>query len=443
MMRQRLFPTQLRYLAFALFLVFSYGLATAKAQTGLQVIPFLDEVTVNPTTGLATAYFGYNNPNSQTVTIQPGQPRNFFFQPPEDRGQPTQFLPGVRHYAFAAIIQYQLQPTVTWILNGLAATAFPGTAVPQPQTSTFTYQGRLSDGAIPATGTYPMQFSLYDAATGGTQIGTTLTNTTVNVSGGLFSVQLNFGSNPFTGADRYLEIAVKHAADTDYTTLAPRQQLTAAPFAIHTINATSADSLSNACVGCVTNSQIGAVAGNKINGNVASADNATTAVTAGSVSGIVSVANGGTGSSTQNFVDLSTDQSNIGGNKTFTGALTGNFNGNGAGLSNVPGTLIWQSVAGTTQQAAPNRGYVLTNANQVTVTLPASPNVGDIMRVSSLGAGGWKISQNAGQVVLGTNQTTPGTSGNLVGGPRSAIELQYVGDGKFVPLSHEGTIVGN
>src|SRR6185436_11875651 len=107
-------------------------------------------------------------------------------------------------------------------------------------------------------------------------------------------------------------------------------------------------------VGCVTNSQIGAVAGNKINGNVASADNATTAVTAGSVSGIVSVANGGTGSSTQNFVDLSTDQSNIGGNKTFTGALTGNFNGNGAGLSNVPGTLIWQSVAGTTQQAAPN-----------------------------------------------------------------------------------------
>jgi hypothetical protein len=435
MMRQQFFPTCLRHLACALFLVFSCGLATANAQTGQPVVPFLDELVVNPTTGLATAYFGYNNPNSQTTTIAVGQPRNFFFQPPEDRGQPSQFLPGVRHYAFAAIIQYQLQPTVTWILNGLQATAFPGTAVPQPQTSTFTYQGRLSDGALPATGTYPMQFSLYDAATGGTQIGTTLTNTNVNVSNGLFSVQLNFGSSPFTGADRYLEIAVKHAADSDYTTLAPRQQLTAAPFAIHTINATSADALSNACVGCVTNSQIGSVAGNKITGNVGSADNATTAITAGSVSGIVPVANGGTGSSTQNFVDLSTDQSNIGGNKTFNGILSGN----GSGLTNVPGTFRWQVVAGTSQQAVVNTGYLTTSTSQVTITLPAAPNVGDVIRVSGV-QGGWRISQNAGQSIYLGVPTTVGPAGYLIGGPLAAIELQYIGNGQFVPLSHEGTI---
>jgi len=41
-----------------------------------------------------------------------------------------------------------------------------------------------------------------------------------------------------------------------------------------------------------------------------------------SLSGIVPIANGGTGSSTQNFVDLSSVQSSIGGDKTFSGKLT-------------------------------------------------------------------------------------------------------------------------
>jgi len=49
--------------------------------------------------------------------------------------------------------------------------------------------------------------------------------------------------------------------------------------------------------------------------------NAATAGTAGNVTGVVAVANGGTGSSTQNFVDLTTTQT-IGGNKTFNGATT-------------------------------------------------------------------------------------------------------------------------
>ena len=56
----------------------------------------------------------------------------------------------------------------------------------------------------------------------------------------------------------------------------------------------------------------------------------------------------------------------------------------------------WQVVAGTAQQVQPNTSYVLTNAGQVTLTLPAAPNVGDTVRVSSVGAGGWKLAQNAG-----------------------------------------------
>ena len=42
----------------------------------------------------------------------------------------------------------------------------------------------------------------------------------------------------------------------------------------------------------------------------------------GKFSGVLPVANGGTGSATQNFVDLTTTQSSIGGAKTFTSAVT-------------------------------------------------------------------------------------------------------------------------
>ena len=37
------------------------------------------------------------------------------------------------------------------------------------QTSTFTYQGRLTDGGTAANGTYDLQFTLWDAVNGGNQ----------------------------------------------------------------------------------------------------------------------------------------------------------------------------------------------------------------------------------------------------------------------------------
>jgi hypothetical protein len=81
--------------------------------------------------------------------------------------------------------------------------------------------------------------------------------------------------------------------------------------------------------------------------------NASTATTAGNVTGIVAIANGGTGSGTKNFVDLSTSQS-IGGNKTFsaTTTLSGTANLNGPVFFNntvsfSPGTLL--SFSGGTQ----------------------------------------------------------------------------------------------
>ncbi len=79
--------------------------------------------------------------------------------------------------------------------------------------------------------------------------------------------------------------------------------------------------------------------------------------------------------------------------------ISGNISGNGAGLTGVPGAITWQTASGTVQ-AQSNNGYIATDASQVTVTLPTSPNVGDTVRVSGPAAGGWKIAQNSGQSVL-------------------------------------------
>ncbi|MCX6840560.1 MAG: hypothetical protein NTX35_22480 [Verrucomicrobia bacterium] len=93
------------------------------------------------------------------------------------------------------------------------------------------------------------------------------------------------------------------------------------------------------------------------------------------------------------------------------GAVTATtFSGNGAGLSGVAGALPWVVVSGTSQQAVANTGYVASNPAEVTVTLPASPAVGDIVRVSGVGAGGWRIAQNAGQSVTAGIISLPGSS---------------------------------
>jgi len=98
-------------------------------------------------------------------------------------------------------------------------------------TTAFTYQGLLQDGGSPANGAYDLQFKLFDAASGGVQVGSTLTQNDVAVSNGLFTVQLDFGS-VFDGNERYLETAVRPGSSTgSYTTLTPRQPLTAAPYA--------------------------------------------------------------------------------------------------------------------------------------------------------------------------------------------------------------------
>ncbi len=105
-------------------------------------------------------------------------------------------------------------------------------------TTAFTYQGRLNDSADPANGIYDVRFGLYDAASGGTQQGNPLTNSATGVSNGLFTVTLDFG-NQFPGADRWLELGVRTNGSGAFTLLAPRQKITATPYAVMAGNVAS------------------------------------------------------------------------------------------------------------------------------------------------------------------------------------------------------------
>ena len=141
------------------------------------------------------------------------------------------------------------------------------------QGTAFTYQGRLTDGGAPANNNYDLQFTLWDAAVGGTQqpqpAPAALTKTNVAVTGGVFSVLLDFGVSAFPGADRFLEVGVRPGGSSGtFTILSPRQQISSTPYALRTLNATAADSLSSACVGCVQDAQINAVAANKLTGTI-------------------------------------------------------------------------------------------------------------------------------------------------------------------------------
>lgn len=135
------------------------------------------------------------------------------------------------------------------------------------QTTEFTYQGRFTDGDNPADSLYDFEFKLFDQLADGSQQGSTAQLLNVEVKRGVFTVQLDFG-NQYTGASRYLEISLRPAGPGAFTLLTPRQPITSHPYAIKSLNSSTADGLSLACVNCVANSQIQSVQGSKVTGSI-------------------------------------------------------------------------------------------------------------------------------------------------------------------------------
>jgi hypothetical protein len=112
------------------------------------------------------------------------------------------------------------------------------------QTTSFTYQGKLTDSSISANGPYDFTFRLFDS--GGTQVGSDIVVNDLGVSAGIFTVNLDFGSAAFDGSARYLDIQVRPGASSGaFTLLSPRQPVTSAPYAIRSLSTANAELAAN------------------------------------------------------------------------------------------------------------------------------------------------------------------------------------------------------
>lgn len=115
------------------------------------------------------------------------------------------------------------------------------------QTSAFNFQGRLNDGGTAANGNYDLRFKLFDAITGGTDLGS-IDRLNLQVINGVFSTALDFGPLAFQNVgNRFIEISVRPAGSPNaFVVLGARQQILAVPYSVRAINSTNAENATNA-----------------------------------------------------------------------------------------------------------------------------------------------------------------------------------------------------
>ena len=124
------------------------------------------------------------------------------------------------------------------LASAVAVSGFAATES-RAQVTAFTYQGRLNDGAAPATGVYDFMFRLMNDPVAGTAVPTIPLNPAVGVTNGLFTTGIDFGAASLNGSALWLEISVRTNGAASFSTLAPRQLLTSAPFATKALSAAS------------------------------------------------------------------------------------------------------------------------------------------------------------------------------------------------------------
>ncbi len=115
------------------------------------------------------------------------------------------------------------------------------------QPTAFTYQGSLKNSGAPANGLHDFRFRLYDAASGGAQLGGTQCIDNLFVDQGTFTATIDFGQQFVTPTQKFIEVEVR--ADTglscadlgNFVILSPRRPLSATPLANHAKSAFSLD----------------------------------------------------------------------------------------------------------------------------------------------------------------------------------------------------------
>jgi hypothetical protein len=132
----------------------------------------------------------------------------------------------------------------------VALLAAAGSSAALAQSTAITYQGQVKNGGSVVNSPSDFRFSLFTAAVGGTQVGSTVTQNAVAVADGLFTTPVDFGFNPYTSGNQntFLQIEVRNPAGSGaFVPMGARQQLTAAPFSLATrgINVTDISNISS------------------------------------------------------------------------------------------------------------------------------------------------------------------------------------------------------
>jgi N-acetylneuraminic acid mutarotase len=164
-----------------------------------------------------------------------------------------------------------------------AAVLFGSVHQAASQGSAFTYQGRLGQAGNPANGSFDLTLTLFAASAGGSPLAEPLTNSGTAIIAGMFTITLDFGRVVFDGGDRWLEVAVRAPGEDSFTTLSPRQRLTASPYAITAGAVTGPINGGSIIGGTITASQL---ASNSITGGQLAAGAAAANLAAGGQAGV-------------------------------------------------------------------------------------------------------------------------------------------------------------
>ena len=93
------------------------------------------------------------------------------------------------------------------------------------------YQGTLSSNGVPVNGPHDVVLSLWAGPLGGTQLGVSSTNLSLNVTNGQFTAIVEpWGSDDFSYTNLHVQIALRRSGSgTPFVTMSPRQRLASVP----------------------------------------------------------------------------------------------------------------------------------------------------------------------------------------------------------------------
>jgi trimeric autotransporter adhesin len=338
-----------------------------------------------------------------------------------------------------------------------------------PQTALgtgFSYQGQVKRSGAPVNGACDFRFALYDALSLGTQVGVTQTLAAVSVAGGLFTVNIDFGTGAFTGNARWLDIQAACPSGGGYTPLTPRQALTPAPMALALPglwtqqNATSPNLIGGYSGNSITGGVVGStIGGGGLSGNANTITNSYAFIGGGFgniVRGYGAIIGGG--QYNQANVDFATVGGGTSNQANQYGATVGggqvnqanaNYTTVGGGYGNQANGLNATVGGGQYNQAnvdfATVGGGISNQANHYGATVGGGQVNQANANYTTVGGGyGNQANGEAASVGGGNSNVVTGTYGTVGGGRSNLVTGSYsmIGGGRFNQANGGAATVG-